>query len=55
MARVRLIRGVARTLCRWGRLGRRDGVCDMSDRVRIARRDGSGRQCRVLCMSGEMD
>ena len=55
MARVRLIQGIVRTLCRWGRLGRRDGVSEMCDGVQIARRYGSGRGYRVLCMSGGME
>ena len=54
MVRVWLIRGVVWTSCRWGRLGRRDGVCDMFDGVRIARRYGRRRR-RLLCMSGEME
>ena len=52
MERVRLIRGVVRTLCRWGRLRGRDGVRDMGDGVWIARRCGSESQCRVFCISG---
>ena len=47
MARVRLIRGVEWTLCRWGKLGQRDGACHMCDGVRIP--DGTGVGVRAEC------